>query len=90
MNNIKQIDLLLFLMKHDCLQSCKIAIMLNNQMLHHVSWGTMVHVYNNNNNNTFLYVAHFTNVPMHFTTTSGGLFRAAYAQWQQLTIMRDN
>jgi hypothetical protein len=36
------------------------------------------------------YIAHFTNVPMRFTTTSGGLFRAAYAQWQQLTIMRDN
>jgi hypothetical protein len=36
------------------------------------------------------YIAHFTTVPMRFATTSGGLFRAAYAQWQQLTIMRDN
>jgi hypothetical protein len=44
-----------------------------------------------NNNGRFLYSA-FHNVPMRFTI-SGGLFRAAFcfnAQWQQLTIMRDN
>jgi hypothetical protein len=39
--------------------------------------------------NKFLYSV-FYNVQMRFTTTSGGLFQAAYAQWQQITIMRYN
>jgi hypothetical protein len=47
---------------------------------------------NNNNNNTgSSYITHFTNVSMRFTI-SGGLFglHIFNAQWQQLTIMRDN
>jgi hypothetical protein len=38
--------------------------------------------------NTF--IAQFTITDQMRFTISGGLFRAAYAQWQQLTIMRDN